>query len=418
MVGRRPHLIAAFLVGLAALLTAASARCQEQEPPRRLLFLFETAEGARLSPSEQLLLYESLLVRLGRASERIAVLEYEQSGVPGTDELRDTATASRRADSWVFVTVGGSWPQLTVSARGQDLVQAQTLFELSFEATIRRGAVDLERHFWDPVTDALTATLSGSGKQVAKTVSREPLTIRGAPGTRILGLEPGPVELGESGALEIETLLPATFSLRATRLGYDPVEQDFYVEPGAGVLDLGQEPGTRWAFSFYLQMMNYPGFDASFYPVRDFYWVKLGFNTFLIGLILAEDREESMLVSYSLSHLNLSTGVYLNASDRLFRFYAGLGAFLRVITAKEWAIAIEPIAPWGLYPILGTEISRRQNLRFFVEYTPLLYFPPDAELFWLSIPEDSGPPILPIPVKSRVVFWELAVFRFGVRWLL
>ncbi|MBN1838202.1 MAG: hypothetical protein JW820_20255, partial [Spirochaetales bacterium] len=236
--------------------------------------------------------------------------------------------------------------------------------------------------------------------------------------TRIAGLGPEPVELGESGDLGMEALLPATFSLRATRLGYAPIEQDFYVEPGVGVLDLGQEKGSRWALSFYLQMMNYPGFDASFYPVRDFHWVKLGFHTYLVGLVLAEDRDESMLVSYSLSNLNLSTGLYLNASDRLFRFYAGLGVFLRVITAREWAIAIEPIAPWGFYPILGTEISRSERLRFFAEYTPLFYWPTNPELFWLSVPSDSGPPILPIPLKSPVVFSEILIFRFGVRWLL
>jgi hypothetical protein len=165
-------------------------------------------------------------------------------------------------------------------------------------------------------------------------------------------------------------------------------------------------------------MMNYPGFDASFYPVPDFYWLKLGFNTFLVGLVLAERREQSMLVSYSLSNINLSTGVYLNASDRLFRFYVGLGLFLRVITAREWAIALEPIAPWGFYPILGSEISRRQRLRFFVEYTPLVYWPIHPDLFPLSLPMDSSPPLLPIPAQNPRLFWEILVFRIGVRWLL
>ena len=426
MVGGALRLSAALLLGTAALLSTAPARAQEatqepsreEVPPRRLLFLFDTAETAQFSSPEQLLLYESLLVKLGRASERVAVLEYEQPEPPGSDELRSTAAQSRRADSWLQVTLGGRWPQLEVSARAYDLNLGETVFDLSFGATIRRGAVELERHFWDPITDAVADNLSGPGKAVARTVSREPMTVRGVPGTRIKGLGPEAVELEESGELVFEALLPATFSLRATRLGYDPIDRDFYIEPGVGVLDLGQEGGSRWALSFYLQMMNYPGFDASFYPVPDFYWIKLGFNTFLIGLILAEDRQESMLVSHSLTNFSFSTGIYLNASDRLFRFYAGLGAFLRVITAEEWSIAIEPVSPWGLYPILGTEISRQQNVRFFAEYTPLFYFPPNPGLFWLSIPVDSGPQILPIPLESPVVFWEIFVFRFGVRWLL
>jgi hypothetical protein len=301
MVSKTALVVAPLLAVLLALLPVPSALPQESgrnaEPPRRLLLFFETEGGAQLSASERMLLYESLLIKLGRASERIAVLEYENPEAPGSDELRNTAAESRRADSWVLVTVGGRWPQLTVVSRAYDLVRAEPAFDLSFEATVRRGAVELERHFWDPVTEAAAGTLSGTGKAVARTVSREQMTIKAVPGTRIKGLDEEPVEIGDNGETTLEALLPATFSLRATKLGYDPIDRDYYVEPGIGVLDLAQERGSRWAFSFYLQMMNYPGFDASFYPVPDFYWVKLGFNTFLVGLVLAEEREQSMLVS-------------------------------------------------------------------------------------------------------------------------
>jgi hypothetical protein len=388
------------------------------EPPRRLLLFFQTADTARISSSERLLLYESLLVKVGRASDRIAVLEYEAPEVPATGELRSEAAESRRADSWLLVSLDGAWPQLTVRAEAYDLPQDGPAFQLSFSATLRRGAVELERHFWDPITEAAARTFTGRGTAVARTVSREQLVVKGVPGTKIRGLGDGTREIGNSGEISLEVLLPATFSLRATRLGYVPIDRDYLVEPGRGVFDLAQERGSRWAFSFYLQMMNYPGFDAAFYPVPDFYWVKLGFNTFLIGLVLAEDRDKSMVVSYSLSNVNLSTGVYLNAADRLFRFYAGLGVFLRVITARDWAFAVEPIAPFGFYPVLGTEISRGRNLRAFVEYTPPFYVPTDATLFRLSLPLDSGPPILPIPLENPRLFWEVFVFRVGVRWLL
>jgi hypothetical protein len=421
MVRARRPVLSVGLALLLALLSATAVCSQEVEsgqPPRRLLLFFRTAETAQFSSPERRLLYESLLLKVGRASDNIFVLEYEAPEVPDTDALRHGAAESRRADSWLLVIVDGRWPQLSVSARAWDLNVDGPAFEVSFSGTVRRGAVELERHFWDPITEAAARTLTGSGKEVARTVSREQLVVKAVPGTKIQGLEDEAIEIGESGEISLEAVLPATFSLRATRLGYDPIDRDFLIEPGAGILDLAQQRGTRWSFSFYLQMMNYPGFDAAFYPVPDFYWVKLGFNTFLVGLVLAEEREQSMFVSYSLSNLNLSTGVYLNASDRLFRFYAGLGVFMRVITAREWAIAIEPIAPWGFYPVLGAEISRRQNGRFFVEYTPPFYVPTEAGLFWLSVPTERGPPILPIPIKDPKLFWEVFLFRFGVRWLL
>jgi len=114
MVRKAMTAVVFFIVALLALLPAPTAVPQEAapgaDPPRRLLLFFETAEGAQLSDPERLLLYESLLVKLGRASEGIAVLEYERAEAPGSDELRSTAAESRRAETWVLVSVGGRSP--------------------------------------------------------------------------------------------------------------------------------------------------------------------------------------------------------------------------------------------------------------------------------------------------------------------
>jgi hypothetical protein len=413
---------AAPLMALLVFLAAFPACGQEGnpggEPPRRLLLLFEAAPSARLDAVQRLLLYESLLVKLGRASERIAVVEYGEPASPPTDQARLDAAESRRADAWILVTVDGRWPQLELSARAFDLLAGSAAFELSLGRTVRRGAVDLERHFWDEIVEAVRSTLPGSGRRVARSVSRETLALQGVPGTRVRGFGGKAMRLGDGGALSIETLLPATFSFRATRLGYKPVERDIYLEPGLGTLDLGQERGSRWACSLYLQMMNYPGFEVSYYPIPDFLWVKLGFTSYLLGFVLAMEEEQSMLVSFPLSHLNLSAGIYLRAADRLFRPYLGLGAFARLITARAIVFALEPIAPWGLQPVLGMEISRNLKRRFYFEYAPFFYLPTDPSLFRLSIPRESGPPILPIPAQNPQVFWDTAVFRFGLRWLL
>jgi hypothetical protein len=292
-------------------------------------------------------------------------------------------------------------------------------FELSYEKPLRRGTVELERRFWEEIATAVAQSFTGGGRRVAKAVSRQELTIRGVPGTRVRGLGQEPLLIGESGATTLEVLLPATFSYRATRTGYYPVQKDLYLETGPAELDLGQARGARWSIDAYLFMVNYPGLDVAYYPVPGIYWVKLGFHTFLLGFVLAEERNQSMLVSYSLSHLNFSTGVYFNAPDRLFRFYAGAGVFARIMTAE--GLALEPIAPWGLQPILGMEISRNLKRRFYLEYAPLIYWPTNPSLFWLSLPLDSRPPILPIPWQEGtrpVVFWDILVFRLGVRWLL
>ena len=418
--GLTAALLAAALAALAAL-PATGQEAASRAAPRRVLLLFDTAPGAEFEATERLLLYESLLIRLGRAAVRIAVIEHGADALPASEEMRTRAATSLRADAWVQVTVGGRWPELTVSTRCYDLLSDSMAFEGSFRATLRRGAVELERRFWDPVTAAVVEALPGSGREMARAVSREQLTVRGVPGTRIRGLGEEGLRLAEDGTVSLEALLPATVSFRATRLGYEPIERDLYLEPGLGPLELAQNPGARWALGGYLQMMNYPGFEASFYPVRDFHWIRAGFTTYLVGLVLAERSESSMLVSHSLSHLNLSTGIYLNASDRNARFYTGVGVFTRIITAREWVIALEPIAPWGFQPIVGMELSRQPRRRFYMEYAPQFYPTPDPYLFWLSMPREGGRMVLPIPWEESVtpvLFWEYGVFRFGVRWRL
>ena len=418
--GLTAAVLAAVLAALAAL-PATGQEAASRAAPRRVLLLFDTAPGAEFEATERLLLYESLLIRLGRATVRIAVIEYGEDALPASEEMRTRAATSLRADAWVQVTVGGRWPELTVSTRCFDLLSDSMAFERSFRATLRRGAVELERRFWDPVTDAVLEALPGSGRETARAVSREQLTLSGVPGTRIRGLGEETLRLAEDGTVSLEALLPATVSFRATRLGYEPVIRDLYLEPGLDTLELAQKPGARWGLGGYLQMMSYPGFEASFYPVRDFHWIRAGFTTYLVGLALAERSESSMLVSHSLSHLNLSTGIYLNASDRLLRYYLGAGVFARLITAREWVIALEPIAPWGFEPILGVEISRHPRRRFYLEHAPRFYPTRYPGLFWLSLPPEGNRPVVPIPWEegmTPVLFWEFSVLRFGLRWRL
>jgi len=417
---RAALLLAALAVALPTA-TAQEGAASGDEAPRRLLLLFEVADTAQLDPAQTLLLYESLLVKLGRASEMVAVLEHGDEPSPASDSERSQAARSRRGDAWLHVRVDGRWSGLTLSARAYDLLADAPAFELSWNAAIRRGAIELERHFWAVVTEAVAQQFRSGGRKVARAVSRETLTIAGVPGTRIRGLGDAVLEIDEGGQAALDLLLPATLSYRATRTGYYPVERGLYLEPGIGILDLEQERGSRWALNAYLQMMNYPGFDVSFYPVPNLYWIKLGFNTYLLGLVLAEERDQSMLVSYSLSHVNLSTGVYLNAADRLFRFYVGAGIFARIMTAREWAVYLEPIAPWGLQPILGMEFSRQTRTRFYVEYAPFFYWTVSASLFWLSLPLEHRAPYLPIiwqDYDQPAFYWEIFNFRFGIRWLL
>ena len=70
-------------------------------------------------------------------------------------------------------------------------------------------------------------------------------------------------------------------------------------------------------------------------------------------------------MSQTLNLIDLGVGMYLNDADRNLRAYAGLGGFLRLVTAKGY-FGLEPIAPGGLQAFLGIEYSRRLKQRFYL----------------------------------------------------
>jgi len=412
---------------LAASLAADTPAEQEtplRVPPRRLLLFFETAPGARLDDSQRLLLYESLLVRLGWASERVRVLE---GAAAGSDEARDQAVGEKLADSWIHVAVDGTWDSLRIAVRSHDLLRQQWKLDYSLNKPLRRGAVDLERGFWDEVVESVREAYTEAGLPITDNVQQVTLELQAAPGTRIAGFSPRALRAGPEGTASAEVLLPATFEYRATRRGYAPLNEMVFLSPGQDSYSLPQQTGPRWAVDFYLYQFGFPGFDVAWHPRRGPWYLSLGLNTFLAGITLGGDREQ-LFTSLSLSHLNLATGLYLNEADRLFRFYLELGALARLITAADLIVTIDRVMPFAIQPALGMEFGRQPRRRFYLEYAPPFYYAPRTNLAWLSVPPEDRPPLLPIPfhrVAGRLearydwaFFWELAVFRLGVRWVL
>jgi hypothetical protein len=416
------------LLGAAPMPIAAQAPATGSLPPRRLLLFFEALPTAQLADSQRLLLYESLLIRLGRASERVHLLEHG-SGAGDSDEARSQAALDRKADSWIQVTVDGSWEGLKISVRSYDVLRQALTLDFALQKAVRRGALELERGFWDELAVSVRETYTQAGLPVTETVQPVTLQLQAVPGTRIWGFTPEPIKTGPDGTVTADVLLPATFEYRAARRGYNPLNEMVFLSPGQESYALPQQRGARWSLDFYLYQFGFPGFDVAWYPLHGSWFVKLGLNTFLLGVMLGGNDQEELFTSLSLSHLNLSTGLYLSAADRRFRFYLATGLFARIITAADLIVTIDPIAPFGIQPVLGVEFGRQPKRRFYLEYAPPFYYAPDARLLWLSISPDNPASLLPIPFE-RVLkdgklqpeplydwafMWELFVFRLGVR---
>lgn len=407
-------LLALPLLPLAAQEPAADAPVPGEET-RRLLLALRFAQEANFSAEEELLLYESLLVHLGSASRRLAVVETPgRAGGPLSAADRSTLARSLGADSWLRVELDGDWMAVGLDVDSYDLLSQKTVFRFQLTKKLLRGAVDLERDFWDEVVAAAADYYSQAA--AAKPMPGE-VMLQAVPGTRIALPWGEMLRAGEDGTTRFSVQLPLTLSIRAERAGFFPLENRFYLAQEKNILELAQERGSRFAFDVYLNNLVFPGFEFSWFFLPSSLYARAGFTTYLAGLLFSDhgDEDPGLFVSRSLNLLDLGVGAYLNEADRHLRAYAGLGAFLRLVTAGGY-FGLEPVAPWGLQAVLGFEYSRRLKQRFYLELDPLLYYTGHrvrTELFRAFLPEDQSP-VGYLFFPSGVL--QLLNIRLGFRW--
>ncbi len=383
----------------------------EVEEIRRLVLYFEIDTGAEFTAQQRTLLYESLMAGLSDSSERVALLEYGDPNTPTGDQERTAAAETTGADSWLHVQVGGNFETASVQARCLDLLNGITVFDLEIEKELIRGTRELGLLFWNEVQQEVGRYFEGALNMEDRLGD---LTFQALPGTQIKGVGRRRLRATESGTATAEVALPSTIPFRATKPGYWPVEGQVYMDQPEKTVVLQQAAGERIALDFYLNNFNFPGFDFTYFLVPEAVFAKTGFLTYLLGFVLRGDEESDVFVSFSLNHYNLSLGMYLNAPDRYFRPYISAGAFWRIITARGYW-GFEPIAPFGLQPILGFEYSRQPRYKMFFEIAPMLYWTGNIDntfRFLLSIPSDdefSGY----LPLKWCVI--NIPNFKLGLR---
>ncbi len=231
------------------------------------------------------------------------------------------------ADSWIWVAITGSFASLKIDVSSCDLISGQIVFNYVLDKELERGTVELERRFWDEVAASVRKNYKQGVQKTVKTVNRGEVVIQAEPGTRIVGLSRKPLKVGPDGQVSAEMLLPATYTFRAFCRGYYPEKQHLYLDQGRKVIHLDQKPGSRFALNFYLKNFTFPGFDLSYYFIPNFLFARFGLTTFMIGIMLdgGNHNEKDPLVSLSLNHLSLSTGIYLNRENHYFRLYLGAG---------------------------------------------------------------------------------------------
>ena len=344
---------------------------QPVQVPRSVMLFFEPVQGAELSDENMLLLYETLLMKLELDVRDIVVFEHaDVRAIPATDLGKSRSAQEAGADAWLWVAVGGSPNALEIEVRSLDLLKEEETLRLELK---KADLLGLDRQFWDEITEAVKSRYPKVEQRIIdRKIDVAEVVFQVLPGTKIHGLTDQPLVADSAGEVSVELLQSAVYSLRAIRDGYYPVTRSIYVDEPKMIVPLKQQAGSRFALDFFLNNLTYPGFEASFYIIPNYFYLRFGFNTFVIGLPFRNFLEGDR-IGYSLTHLNLAAGVYFNQPDHVFRFYFSGGMFLRINHIMDSGLGIDPISSIGLFPSVGIEVSTLPRLRLFFEYRPLLY---------------------------------------------
>jgi hypothetical protein len=377
---------------------------------RRILLSMARLPGSSFTPGDAVMISRSLLQRLQEAGAEFVVVE--SSSETGGQSLEQLGSSARSAgaDGWLQVTLSGGWGSAKLGIRSYDLISGSMVAELNQERNGWAAPAGLAREGWEDVVKAVAGKfppVEGTAP-VDASIPEARLTITALPGSVVTGLGKEPLRIESDGSAS--RVLPALrqYELRTSLAGFTPVTQRLFLSADREVR-VEQTKESRWAMELSLLDGRAPGFDVSMaFPAQSLF-LRLGFTTYAAALALSST---DTFVSEPLTNLGLQAGLYLRPSDRLLRFYAGLGAFLRIVHATGTALTLDPVSPFALHAVLGTELRLSPNGRLYLEYTPTFFQTTLPDQFRASLGPDTVPGWIFGPAEAFSMF----SFRIGYRW--
>jgi hypothetical protein len=400
----------------ALLIAAAAAFAQEAAPGqtvhRRLLLTVARPQSSSFTAGDAFMIGRSLLERLQDADTEIIVVEgTDESTGRSPDELGAQAKDAG-ADGWMQVTLDGGWPAAKLGIRSFDLVSNAMVAELSATRTGWGNPAGLAQESWTDVVQAVVGKFPPV--EAAAPVDAGPpqakLTVTALPGSVVTGLGKTPLRIEADGSASAMLPVMREYVLRTTLAGFTPVTQRVFLSTDREVR-VEQKKSSRWGLELSLLDAQAPGVDITMaVPARSFF-LRAGFSTYAAGLAL---NSTSVLLNDPLTNISLQAGLYLGPEDRVFRLYLALGAFARVVHAKDTVPVLDQMAPVGLRFMVGSELPGPPQGRFFFEYTPTLYSTSIPDVFRAALGQNSSPGW----IFGHTLAASLISFRFGFRWQL
>ena len=359
-------------------LAAGTLSAQETSPqvlaPRRLLLVVAGQGNAGLSPRELTLASRSLLLALQSGRQDLVLVEPAREPGSTSDGDLSRLAGESGADCWILVEISDSAAQSALRVRSFDVLSSSIVVDRTIRRTTDAGlsVASLPNERWEDVLALLSGAYPPRAAEAApvKDAGRAALVVRALPGTVVTLTKgaKGRATVGADGSARLEVPAPLVCELRAAKSGYLPVRQAVYVR-GDRDLVIGQEPAPRLSIDASM-LMAWPGVAVLWAPVPEWFFVRAGLTTYLLGFVM---REDAVFTTDPFSTLDVLAGVYLNTADNPVRFYAGAGGFVRFVHAPNMLFGVDPLAPVGLQAVIGAETRLGPSAKFFLEIEPMLY---------------------------------------------
>jgi len=393
---------------------SAAPAAPVDKAPRRLLFVME--KGGLFSSytdNELIILKRSFLTALSDVDDAPVPIDYSLKSFPGSTEDRSKVAREAGADCWLVVKISGRGSP-TISVVSYDLLY--NIKTLDFSATRHEdfSMLDVYRERWD---DVIPQVAKAYPPIVSHAYTRGPpgpvtLTIHAVAGTSITGLSPKPLRVGQAGTVTIDLPSPAPYSLRATASGYVPNAMDFYLN-GQTDLPITQLRSPWLKLDGAFQDGLFPGFSANFSIPSQRFFGRLEVTTYRVGIAVNQNQ---FFASLPLTTYSLILGMYLTPEEKETRWYAGVGALLRVSWPGGASLVVDNLLPFGIRMVGGCDFPLFGRMRSFVEWTPTVYYNPQPALFAAYFGNNNAGPLS----YTSVPPFALGLFeiRFGLRYAL
>ncbi|MCX7025752.1 MAG: hypothetical protein NT080_14230 [Spirochaetes bacterium] len=250
-------------------------------------------------------------------------------------------------------------------------------------------------------------------------VPDEYITVLALPGSVVSGLTPKAVLVGDSGELIVPVIVPKPYNLVVEAKGYLPAKLRLLVDrPGMEVV-VDQRPLPRFDFECALYQVQFPDFKFRYWIPHTRFFASAGFEQFLAGFLLVEDRGETatpappLWSGIPLVQPGIGGGMDLTPAGFPFECLVGADVFTRVFFPEWSGVALDPAATLGIRLYASAAQRLSGNALFFAQLGSIVYPIFDRDLILASKNSDSGPEF---SVLAGPVFMEFMSFRCGLRW--